>query len=561
MFRRIGWQVLLVGVGFLVAAVILMYMATTYTTEFRPAPGGTYVESVGGYPQSLNPLLSYYSDADRDVVSLVFSGLTRLATNGEAEPDLATGWEISADGITYTFHLRRNVVWHDGYPFTSNDVLFTLELLQDPDYPGPSDIGELWRSVTAKKVDDFTVEFVLTEPYAPFLDYTTVGVLPEHRLAGVAAAELPQMAFNREPVGTGPFRLTDVELGEGHIGVVTLRRFPRYYGRSGYLENIILRFYPSYRAAFEAYQDGTVEGVSRIPVDLLAEAWSEPDLRLYSAPTAEMAVIYFNQLVTDTLPFGSVHVRQALMFGLDRQQLVDSVLLGQAVLPDTPLLPGTWAYSTSGVPVYGYDPDRAQALLSEAGWRRDSVTGTLRNADGVPLVFSLVVSNDPLDRAVGEGVAGQWQTLGVSVTVETVPSLALTGMLDSRTYQAALARLIMSGDPDPYPLWHETQVLPGQGQNYAGYANREISELIEHARVTARREERLALYAQYQQVFMREVPALPLFVPVYTYAVDARVNGGQIGPLMSGGDRFLTVPDWYVLQRRVIASEAQASQP
>lgn len=561
MFRRIGWQVLLVGVGFLVAAVILMYMATTYTTEFRPAPGGTYVESIGGYPQSLNPLLSYYSDADRDVVSFVFSGLTRLATNGEVEPDLATGYEISADGITYTFQLRRNVVWHDGYPFTADDVLFTVGLLQDPDYPGPSDIGELWRSVSVRKVDDFSVEFALTEPYAPFLDYTTVGILPEHRLVNVGAAELPQLTFNREPIGTGPFRLTDVELGEGHIAAITLRRFPRYYGRSGYLENVILRFYPSYRAAFEAYQDGTVEGVSRIPVELLAEAWSEPGLRLYSAPTAEMAIIYLNQLVTDTLPFGDVQVRQALMYGLDRQQLVDGVLLGQALLPETPLIPGTWAYSTSGVPLYGYDQDRALALMSEAGWRRDGVTGTLRNAEGIPLAFSLVVSNDSVDRAVGEAVAMQWQTLGVSVTVETVPSLALTGVLDSRTYEAALARLIMSGDPDPYPLWHETQALPGQGQNYAGYANREISELIERARITARRDERMALYAQYQQAFMREVPALPLYIPVYTYAVDARVNGGQIGPLMSSGDRFLTVADWYVLQRRVIASEAQASLP
>ncbi len=557
MFRRIGWQVFLVGVGLLVAASILMYMATTYTTEFRPAPGGTYVESVGGYPQSLNPLLSFYNDADRDVVSLVFSGLTRLAMNGEIEPDLASGWEIAGEGITYTFSLRRNVVWHDGYPFTADDVLFTTELLRDPDYPGPSDIGDLWQSVDVAKVDDYAVQFVLSEPYAPFLDYLAIGVLPEHRLSGVTAAALANIDFNRQPVGTGPFRLADVDLGEGHIAAVTLRRFPRYYGTSAYLENVVFRFYPSYRAAFEAYQDGTVEGISRIPVDLLEEAFAEPELRLYSAPTAEMAMIYFNQLVTDTLPFGDARVRQALMYGLDRQELVDDVLGGQAVLPDTPLIPGTWAYSTGGVPLYGYDQKQALALMGEAGWRRDAATETLKNADGVALAFKLVVSSDPVDRAVAEGVAQQWQMLGVSVTVETVPPLALSGVLDSRSYQAALARIIMSGDPDPYPFWHETQALPGQGQNYAGFGNREMSELIEQARITVQRDARAALYAQYQQVFMREVPALPLYVPVYTYAVDARVNGGQLGPLMSAGDRFLTLSDWYVLQRRVIASESQ----
>lgn len=561
MFRRIGWQVFLVGVGFLVAAFILMYMATTYTTEFRPAPGGTYVESVGGYPQSLNPLLSFYNDADRDVVSLVFSGLTRLSVDGEIEPDLASGWEISADGISYTFSLRRSVVWHDGYPFTADDVLFTTALLQDPDYPGPSDIGNLWRSVDVAKVDDYTVRFALSEPYAPFLDYTTIGMLPGHRLSGVPAAALAQIDFNREPVGTGPFRLVDVELGEGHVAAVTLRRFPRYYGHSAYLENIVFRFYPSFRAAFEAYQDGIVEGVSRIPVDLLAEALAEPDLRLYSAPTAEMAMIYFNQLVTDTLPFGDARVRQALMYGLDRQEIVDGVLAGQAVLPDTPLIPGSWAYSTIDVPRYSYDQQRALGLMAEAGWEQEGVTGTLRNADGAFLAFKLAASSDPVDRAVAEAVAQQWQALGVSVTVETVPPLALSGVLDSRSYQSALARLIMSGDPDPYPFWHETQALPGQGQNYAGYSNREISELIEQARITVQRDARTALYAQYQQVFMREVPALPLYVPVYTHAVDARVNGGQMGPLMSAGDRFITLSDWYVLQRRVIASGAETTGP
>lgn len=539
----------------------LAYMASTYITEFRPAPGGTYIESVGGYPQTLNPLLSFYNDADNDVVSLVFSGLTRLNMRGEIEPDLAVGWEIDESGITYTFRLRRNVVWHDGFPFTADDVVFVTELLQDPDYPGPADVASLWRTVDVTEVDNYTVQFVLDEPYAPFLDYTTIGLLPEHVLQGVSAAELPRLDFNRGPVGTGPFRLVDIELGEGHIVAVTLRRFPRYYGESTYLENVVLRFYPTSRAAFEAYQDGLVEGVARIPVDLLPEAFEEEDLRLFSAPTAEMAMLYLNQSVTDTLPFGDVRVRQALAYGLDRQSVVNEVLAGQAILPATPLIPGTWAYATEGVSTYAHDVERAEELMVEAGWRRPSITETLRNAEGQALAFSLVASNDPLDKAVAEAVAAQWQSMGVSVTVEAVPPLALSGILDSRSYEAALARLIIPGDPDPYPFWHETQALPGQGQNYAGYGNRRISEIIEQARTTPRRDERLALYKEFQQLFMEEVPAIPLYVPVYTYAMDVRVNGGQLGPLMSSGDRFLSLADWYVLQRRVVASAAEEASP
>lgn len=557
MFRRIGWQMILVGIGFLVAAAILAYMATTYTTEFRPAPGGTYVESVGGYPQSLNPLLSFYNEADSDVVSLVFSGLTRLNMQGEIEPDLAVGWEIQEPWITYTFHLNQNVVWHDGYPFTANDVVFTVELLQDPDYPGPPDVGELWRTVQVAAVDDYTVQFVLREPYAPFLDYTAIGLLPKHRLNGISAAELALLDFNREPIGTGPFRLMGTELGEGHISAVTLKRFSRYYGRNSYLENLVLRFYPTSRAAYEAYQDGIVEGVARIPLDLLPEAFAEENLRLYSAPTAEMTMLFFNELVTDTLPFGDARVRRALYYALDRQALVDSVLMGQAVLPETPLIPGTWAYTTEGVPAYAQDSQRALALMAEAGWRRSAVTEVLRDDSGIPLSFQLTTSNDPVDVAVGNAVAEQWSRIGVSVTVQAVPQLALTGVLDSRIYEAALARLIIPGDPDPYPFWHETQALAGQGQNYAGFQHRRISEVVEQGRVALRRDERFVLYREFQQLYMEELPALPLYVPVYTYAMDNRVNGGQIGPLMRSGDRFLTVPDWYVLQRRVVASQAQ----
>ena len=126
MFRRIGWQSLLVGVGFLITAAVLAYVASTYTTEYRAAPGGTYVESVGGYPQSLNPLLTFYNDADSDVVALVFSGLTRMGMQGEVEPDLALGWDIDPTGITYTFRINRNALWHDGNYVTADDVLFTV---------------------------------------------------------------------------------------------------------------------------------------------------------------------------------------------------------------------------------------------------------------------------------------------------------------------------------------------------------------------------------------------------------------------------------------------------
>lgn len=553
MFRRIGLQVLLVGAGFLLTAGMLVYFASTYTTEFRPAPGGTYLESVSGFPQSLNPLLSFYNDADSDVTALVYSGLTRITMEGAIAPDLALGWEIEPAGITYTFRLNPRALWHDGMPVSAEDVLFTVSLLQDPDYPGPPDIGALWQGVRAERLDELTVRFVLPEPYAPFLDYTTFGLLPAHQLKGIRSVDLAALEFNRAPVGTGPFRLSEVQVQDGQITEVTLKRFPRYYGAQAFIENVVLRFYPTPRAAFEVYQDGLVEGIAGVPVALLPKVWENAALNLYTAPVAEITMLYFNELISATVPFDAAPVRRALLYGLDRQALVDEVLLGQALLPKTPLLPGTWAYSEEEVPVYAYNPAQAAALLRSAGWTRDTVTETLRNAAGTPLRFSLMVADEPTDLALGRAIAAQWATLGLSVTVQAVPPLALGGALEGRSYEAALVHLMAHGDPDPYPFWHETQAFVGQ--NYTGFRHRRISEIVEQARVTLDRARRVALYREFQQIFMTEVPAIPLYVPVFNYAVDVRVQGVQLSPLVRTGDRFRNLAEWYVLQRRVVVSE------
>jgi peptide/nickel transport system substrate-binding protein len=265
-----------------------------------------------------------------------------------------------------------------------------------------------------------------------------------------------------------------------------------------------------------------------------------------------MAMLYFNELLTDTVPFAEPKVRQGLLYSLDRQALIDQFLMGQAIIPETPLLPGTWAYDTEDVPTYPYDPELALQRFDQAGWVR-SDDGSLRSRMGQPLRFSLLVADEPQDVALGQAIADQWARQGISVTIEAVPPLVRNGALESRDYEAALVHLMLPGDPDPYPFWHETQYLTGQ--NYAGFRHRRISEIIEAARITINREERLQLYREFQQLFMEEVPALPLYVPAYTHAVDVRTQGVQIGPLASTGDRFRNIADWYVLQRRVIVSE------
>ncbi len=553
MTRQIRWQVLVILAGLVLLALLLTYLAINYTTVLRPGHGGTYVEAVVGQPGAINPLLCGFNVVDHDLCALVFNGLTRLGEDGRPQPDLASGWEIGADGLTYTFHLRSNANWHDGTPVTADDVILTLRVLQDPEFPGPPELGaEVWRNVDIKKIDSHTLEFRLRQPYAPFLDYTTVGILPAHKIAGIPARDLASASFNAAPVGSGPFQVEEIKSEGGRITSIVLKHFPEYFRARSYLDRIQFRFYRDYRAALHAYMAGEVEGVGRVRTSDLAQARELTELNFYSAQLAEVGMVFLNLDDADVPFFQELTVRRALMLGVDRQQIIDALLEGQAIVVDTPILPGNWAHNgeTAGLE---HDADRAEALLDEEGWKR--FTGEEgRYKDGDRLAFTLLTSNQPQRKAVAEMLAEQWAGLGVDVTVQDMAAAELRDALEERDFEAALIHLSLPGDPDPYPFWHEKQI--GSGQNYAGLVHRRISEVVERARVTPNENRRRQLYDEFQELFVEELPGLPLYVPIYTYGVGERINDVQIGRLMVPSDRFRTVLNWWVVHRRVFVRDA-----
>jgi len=555
--RHIRWQMLVILVGIVLLVLLLTYLAINYTTVVRPGHGGTYVEAIAGRPQRLNPLLSGFNQPDEDLCSLIFSGLTRMDEDGKVEPDLANSWDIGADGLTYVFQLRTNAYWHDGTPVTANDVILTIRLLQDPGFSGPPELGaDVWRMVEIDKLDERTVQFTLSEPFAPFLDYTTVGILPAHKIAGIGAQNLAEASFNMAPVGSGPFQVEEITSSEdGVITSVVLKYFPRYFRARSYLDRIQFRFYADHGAALDAYVAGDAEGVGKIPARDLDRAAGMADLNLFSAQIAEYGMVFLN-LDDEDLPFfQEKEVRQALMLGIDRRRLIDEVLDGQGMVTDSPILPGTWAYQGE-VPDYPHNLSRAETLLDQVGWVRATAVDT-RHKAGRTLSFTLLTSRDPMRRAGAELLAEEWAALGIEVDVESVPADEVRQALEERDFQAALVHLKLPGDPDPYPFWHETQV--DDGQNYSGFVHRRISEVVERARVTPNENRRRVLYDEFQELFAEELPSLPLYVPIYTYGVDKRVNDVQIGPLMRPADRFRTVLNWWLVHRRVFVREVEAA--
>jgi peptide/nickel transport system substrate-binding protein len=553
--RQLRWQILVVLVTLGIVAVLLFsQQSPTIGGPILPQPeqGGVYTEGLVGSLGRLNPLLDWNNSADRDVNRLLFSGLFRFDERGLPQPDLAQAWGMAPDGTVYNFTIRPNAVWHDGEPVTSDDVIFTIEMMKSIGSLYPKDIKDLWGKIEVSKLDEKTFKLTLPEPYVPFIDYLTFGVLPKHLLESVSPDEMENADFNINPVGSGPYKFDHLLVESGQITGVVLTVSTNYYGPPPFIEQVVFRYYPTSTAAFDAYQQGDVLSVSQITPEMLSAALEEPNLSVYTSRLPQISFVLFNLNRPEVAFLQDAKVRRALMLGLNRPYLVNTFLQGQAVITDGPILPGSWAYY-DGIEHFEYNPDEAINVLKSEGYVIPAQGGEVRAKDGNPLVFTMLHPDDEVHTQIAQTIRDEWAAIGVRVDLQALPyDQLVVDFLASRDYQAALVDLDLSRtpDPDPYPFWHQAEATGGQ--NYSQWDNRPASEYLEQARVTADYTLRTRLYRNFQVVFAKELPALPLFAPVYSYGVDSQVQGVQIPSLYDPSDRLATFANWYLLTRRAL---------
>jgi peptide/nickel transport system substrate-binding protein len=555
--KKLRWQIMVVAVTLVVVAALLLTQQPSVSPILpEPASGGIYTEALVGSFGRLNPLLDLNNPADRDVDRLLFSSLIKFDAHGVPQPDLAESWGVSADGTIYNVTLRGNANWHDGTPVTSDDVLYTLDLLRTQYSAYSPDVRTLWDGVQITRLNEKNIKFVLTEPFVPFLDYLTFGILPKHLLGTISPEQMGSSEFNLAPVGSGPYKFDHLMVESGKISGVVLTVSKDYFGQVPFVEQIVFRYYPSAQAAFSAYQAGEVLGISQITSDVLSSALSETNLSFYSSRLPRITLILLN-LGDNQLPFfQDKQIRTALMLDLNRQWMVDNLLQGQGIIADSPILPGTWAYY-DGVEHVGFDPDAAVAKLKAAGYVLPA-NGSVRAKDDVFLSFTMAYPDDDLHSQLAQVIQQDWAAIGVEVKLKAVSyDSLLNDYLTPRTYQAVLVDLDLtrSYDPDPYPFWHQAEITGGQ--NYSQWDNRPASEYIEQARVLADSAIRTRLYRNFQVVFSRELPALLMYYPVYTYAVDQRMQGVQGAPFFESADRFNGIANWYLITRRTLDKNPQ----
>jgi len=519
-----------------------------------PASGGVFVEASVGGPRFVNPILASTNDADLDIVKLIFSGLVKTNSKGEIVPDLAESFEISENGKIYTFKLKTSVTWHDGAPFTSADVLATIDYIKDPTWKSP--LIAQFKNVQVEAPDQNTVILTLSEPFAPFLSLLTVGILPQHLWLEILPENASRAELNLKPVGTGPFRFKNFTKNKtGAIYSYTLARYSEYYGDKPLLSEVTFNFYGDFALAAEALIDKKVDGLSFLPLEFREAVNKISSIRTYTFRLPQYTAIFFNQSHNQLL--GTKAVRRALALAIDQEEIVGETLGYNGVPVHGPILPGFLGFHPD-VKKFPIDLNQAAKLLDDAGWtigengiRNKKITGANGVKTDTPLSITLTTVDAKENITVAQIIKRSWEGIGVQTELEIVPaSRVQQDIIRPRAYDALLYGEIIGPDPDPYPFWHSSQNESG-GLNLAIFNNRQVDELLEQARATTDQEKRKELYLKFQNILVDDLPAIFLYSPTYTCAVDYRVQGIETGTIFTPADRFTNISKWYVKTKRV----------
>lgn len=529
---------------FIFSAVGMLYRVDAAYTVTIPAHGGTLTEGVVGNPRFINPVLAL-SEADKTLTSLVYSGLTRTNKDGSVAFDLAESIDISPDGLTYTAHLRPGATFHDGTPVTADDVVFTIQKIEDQQVKSP--IYGDWSGVAVQKVDDETVRFVRKSAYAPFIDNLSVGILPKHIWKNVSADEFAFSQYNTLPIGSGPFKVGTVTRNSGGIpDYYELLPFNNDTSGEPYIGTYILRFYPSEQELLSAYASGDVDSISGISPDEAKALGNNADV--LSSPLPRIFGVFFNQGSSKAL--ADSDVRHALDLAAPKQGIVDDVLGGYATPIDSPLPPSLFPWTITDKKVS--DDERfkeAVALLDEAGWKKNPQTGILEKKSGkdiIPLSFSISTGNAPELRAVADRLKDAWQRLGAQVDIQVFETGDLNqNVIRPRRFEALLFGEVVGKDADVYPFWHSSQ-RNDPGLNIALYANSKVDKLLTDARTQSDPEKRDADYKAFDQEIRKDMPLVSLYAPNFIYVVPKGVAAVSLANLSSPSDRFISIRDWYV---------------
>jgi peptide/nickel transport system substrate-binding protein len=569
----VGTLVLLLALVAGLIGVPALQLSSSSSSASPRAPGASqpagadrpYVEGALGAPMSVTPLTAR-TQVDRDLVALLFSGLVRNGPSGTIVPDLAERWSVDASGKTWTVDLRDDARWHDGEAVTADDVIFTIQTMQDPAYTGPGSTS--WSEVTVTASGPRRLVFSLRTPLGGFLQALTQPLAPAHLLADIPIEGLADDPFGRQPLGSGPFAL--VELTDQTASLVPADDFiapeedasadpspdapdslttPAPSGRPSrpqpYLPGIEFRFYTDPGELASDFRAGTLDGASGISRQEAAQLGSEAGTRLLRYPGATLTAVLLN-LRPSHPEFASPAVRTALLQAIDRVRLIDEAYAMSAASATGPIPPSSPMFDAAADPVVSYDRFGASKALTKAGWAHKDDGWYLPKAKK-PLTLEVVSPTEGTNPglfAAAEAVVRDWAALGLQVTHTPLPPAQfVTDRLATGTFQIAVVDVTVGLDPDLYPLLASSQTLTG-GSNVMGVQDPALDALLAKARAPGPDDARVKAYSALQKQLAKGRYLLPLAFADEVVVVRDTLEGPLLRQASDPSDRFWDVLTW-----------------
>jgi peptide/nickel transport system substrate-binding protein len=554
-FRRFGhlldvkrfvlsWVLLIIVLG--AGVIIQNFNLSNYYQTLQPVPGGIYNEGILGTFTNANPLYAT-SDVDMAVSRLLFASLLTYNDHNQLVGDLASGYTVDSVGRTYTVHLRPHLTWQDGQPLTSADVVFTYQLIQNPDAQSP--LQSSWQGITVSAPDPQTVVFQLPDPLASFPESLTNGIVPKHLLDTTPPADLRSADFNTvHPVGAGPFAWQAIQVAGNDPGdaeeQIALVPFANYQGGQPKLQEFIVHAFADQNQLVQAFVAGQlngVEGLDNIPSSIATMS----SLQVHNLILSAATMVFFK---TSAGVLADQQVRQALVQATDTQRIIGG--LGYPTLAvREPLLIGQLAYDPT-LTQASFSLVAARHLLDADGW----LTGKdgIRDKAGQPLSFTLTAADTPEYRYVTSLLRGEWQQLGVKLNVQLLSASDFQTALDNHSYDAVLYGISIGTDPDVFVYWDSSQAdVRSSYLNLSEWKNPDADNALEAGRTRLDPALRVIKYKPFLQAWQQDAPALGLYQPRLLYLTNGNVAGLADQNINTAADRFDNVQNWEIREAKV----------
>jgi len=541
--KIIFWLFFLVFVGSIFG--ILISINQKYITEI-PVSGGKLTEGVIGTPRFINPLIAL-SDTDKDLASLIYSGLVKETVTGDFITDLADNFEVSEDKLEYTFNIKESAEFHDGEPVTSDDVIFTIIKAQDPIVRSIQ--RSKWDGVVVEKVNDKKVIFRLESPRNNFLENVTLGILPSHLWKEISSNEFSLSRYNTEPIGSGPYEIKSIKRDTIDIPQsYNLVSFKDYSLGRPFIKEIVFKFSKNQDELVEMYENKEINSVNSVSPEIVSELENRNAFTI-KLPLPRIFGVFFNQNESPVL--ANKEVRQALNAAVPKQTIIDEVLFGFGDVVDGPIPEHLVTFEKLSQTENVEGPNKiieAKGILEDAGWKKNSDGIYIKETDDSMeiLSFSISTSKVPELIKVAEEVIKSWQELGAIVELQIFEVADLNqNVIRPRNFESLLFGMVINEESDFYSFWHSSQ-RNDPGLNITSYVNITTDEILENLLSENDSETRKELFINFEKEIQNDIPAVFLYSPQFIYIVPEKVKGLEIRDILSSSGRFINVHEWFI---------------